>query len=82
MGDALDDYLSDMEQGGRMSDTSKEPVSIDHYGVVTEGAGAIKFRIEDGPAGECVWIPRSELLEQDDDTFEIPEWLAVDRGLV
>lgn len=32
--------------------------------------------------GDMVWIPKSQLVDQDNHSFEIPEWLAIEKGLV
>jgi hypothetical protein len=65
-----------------MSDSGNDPTPIAHYGIRRETDDAVLFKIEDGLLGETVWIPKSQILDQNDDLFEIPEWLAIERGLV
>jgi hypothetical protein len=50
-----------------------------------ENFDAVLFEI----AGEDVWIPRSQMTggqyregEYRDGSFEVPEWLAIEKGLV
>ncbi|KKM84674.1 hypothetical protein LCGC14_1296820 [marine sediment metagenome] len=62
------------KQGGR-----DEPVDIPHEGIVLDEDQykSILFKIE----GDDVWLPRTEIVEHDDDTVTIPLWLAEDRDL-
>lgn len=39
------------------------------------------FLIDDG-SGEQVWIPKSLTVYDGGSTFTIPEWLAIEKGLV
>lgn len=54
-------------------------VDIPHDGVVLDEDQhrAILFKID----GEEVWLPRSQIVEHDDNTVTIPQWLAEDRDL-
>ena len=61
-----------------MSDERNEPVEINHDGVIHETNGAKLFQVGD----EKVWIPRSQILDEDDDTFSVPQWLAEEKELV
>ena len=58
---------------------SEEPVEIPHDGVLVDEDQhkSILFDID----GEEVWLPRTEIVEQDDNTVTIPRWLAEDRDL-
>ncbi len=38
------------------------------------------FRIFDGKATE--WVPKSQVEQNDDGTFTMPEWLAKDKGFI
>ncbi len=60
--------------GGR-----NEPVEIPHDGVILDEKQykSILFSI----GGEEIWLPRVEIVEQDDDTVTIPQWLARDREI-
>lgn len=29
-----------------------------------------------------VWVPRAQVEDNDDGTFSMPEWLALDKGLI
>lgn len=64
-------------EGSRLS-TRDETVTVDHDGVLDDAFRAKLFATAVGP----VWIPKLEMLAEGDDTFEIPRWLAEDRGLV
>lgn len=34
-------------------------------------------------SGDEVWLPKSQCeLDEDDNTVEVPEWLAIEKGLV
>lgn len=68
-----------------MSRTDGDPVEIDYDEIVAETKAAVLFRVptyEDET--EEMWIPKSQLIEHDEDacTFEIPEWLAREKGMV
>lgn len=60
-----------------------EPVLVRHHGVVAETDLAI--RIKTGPSAfdEGVWIPKSQIEDDDREKGEvwIPRWLAKDKGL-
>ena len=38
------------------------------------------FQIFDGAKTE--WVPKSQVEKNDDGTFTMPEWLALDKGLI
>jgi hypothetical protein len=38
------------------------------------------FRIFDGKITE--WVPKSQVEKNDDGTFTMPEWLALDKGFL
>lgn len=68
-----------------MSDTESCRIDYDEIEAATEDA--ILLVIDE----EKVWIPRSQILDEEDDDFpvgegsgwlEIPEWLALEKGLI
>ena len=73
-----------------MSNTDDEPVEIEYEEIVSETGAAICFRVPTYASRDFsyetqeMWIPKSQLIEHDEDghTFEVPEWLARDRGMV
>ncbi len=38
------------------------------------------YFIDDGV--KRVWVPKSKTQQNDDGTFSMPEWLAMDKGLI
>ncbi len=69
-----------------MSDTGP-PVEINYDSIETETVHAILFNVEEGDPANFEppvqhWIPRSQLIEQTDSHFTIPEWLAIAKELV
>jgi hypothetical protein len=38
------------------------------------------FRLFDGAKTE--WVPKSQVEQNDDGTFTMPEWLAMDKGFI
>ncbi len=38
------------------------------------------FRLFDGTKTE--WVPKSQVEDNDDGTFTMPEWLAIEKGFV
>ncbi len=51
----------------------------------------VKFRVETSAAhgvadpnggDDLIWLPKSQCEKLDDETLEMPEWLAVEKGLV
>lgn len=64
---------------------SRSPVELDAVEVKRTTPAAIQVEVD----GRKVWIPRSQLLEENEVTEEgeigllvIPEWLAHERGLI
>ena len=57
-------------------------IEVTYDRVIQPTDDAICFEID----GREVWIPKSQLQDDDPDedggTFEVPEWLAIDRELV
>ena len=53
-------------------------VEIDFDEVVHETASAVLIRIDKDEH----WIPESQIKQQYDTSLEIPEWLAIEEGLV
>jgi hypothetical protein len=38
---------------------------------------------EDGRVQDlCFWVPKSQVENNDDGTFTMPEWLALDKGFI
>lgn len=48
-----------------------------HPGVPDEGA----FLIDDG-SGKKTWVPKRFVENNNDGTFTMPEWMAVEKGFV
>lgn len=62
-----------------------EPVEIEYEEIVATTDSAICFKVPTYQEESVeMWIPKSQLIEHDEDghTFEVPEWLARDRGMV
>jgi hypothetical protein len=61
-------------------------VTLDHFGVLKETNDAKLFAMTDDPLafeGEPeLWIPKSLIEDEDDSTVIVPEWWAVQAGLV
>ena len=55
-----------------------EIVTIDHDGLVYETDDAKLFEIDD----EKVWIPKSLISDEDDESVDVPEWFAEKEGLI
>ena len=55
-------------------------VKVDYDKIIRSSDRAVQVDI----AGEGYWIPKSQVQEFDEEEcwFEIPEWLAEDKGLV
>ena len=68
-----------------MSRTDDEPVEIEYEEIVNETPAAYCFRVPTyKDETRDMWIPKSQLMDHDQAacTFEVPEWLARDRGMV
>jgi hypothetical protein len=77
-----------------MSDRSSEPVEIEvmlHHETAEGSAwrGAMLVSLSDDKTAEKVWLPKSQVKERvrsrteaEIETITIPEWLAVEKGLV
>ena len=66
---------------------SESIILVEVYGKSADTGLASLFKVEDDPFAEKVWIPRSQIKDSslDDDGsgwIEIPEWLAVEKGLL
>jgi len=67
---------------------SNELVTVEYDECLNHTMDAILFCIESGskPDGEGwkVWLPKSQIENHDDEakTFDIPEWLALEKGLI
>jgi len=57
-------------------------VEIEHCGVAakTENATCFTFATVNGESD--VWLPESQMDYWDDELVTIPEWLAIEKGLV
>ncbi len=53
-------------------------VEIEYEYEISRTDGAILLAIE----GREVWLPVSQIIELDFDTVTIPEWLAMEEGLI
>ena len=40
------------------------------------------YRVTDTTPDKAVWIPKSQCERNEDGTFTMPEWLAVEKGFV
>lgn len=58
---------------------SKEPRLVD-IAAELKGESEKAFRIFDGAKTE--WVPKSQVEQNDDGTFTMPEWLAHDKGFI
>ena len=59
--------------------TRREPKLID-IAAELRGETDKAFRIFDGKTTE--WVPKSQVEQNDDGTFTMPEWLAKDKGFI
>jgi hypothetical protein len=71
------------------NDTDTQTVDINvHILHMTEKAVLVSDNEEEPLQGNTTWIPLSQIIEPDDlvvnraATLTIPEWFAIDRGLV
>ena len=67
-----------------MSDTSQDIVEIDYNYLAENDTGVL---VETEYQEEGVWLPKSEIRNEDKDftrqnVILIPEWLAINAGLV
>jgi hypothetical protein len=58
--------------------SKNELVPIDFDEIVRETDKAKLFKTAVGE----VWIPKSQIEDEGDDVIMIPEWLAIEKGLV
>ena len=56
---------------------SRELIEI---AAVLRGETEKAYRLFDGKRTE--WVPKSQVEENDDGTFTMPEWLALDKGFI
>ena len=47
---------------------------------IVRGETEKAWRLDDGTKTE--WVPKSQVEQNDDGTFTMPEWLAIDKGFV
>lgn len=77
------DFTGSRADGGR-SMGSEHWVEVGFDEVVRDSDSELAVLFDIG--GEKVWIPRSQLrdgvYDEGDLTFEIPEWLALEKGLI
>lgn len=50
---------------------------VDHEGIIRETNDAKLFRIHD----EEIWLPKSQIKDENDEIVAIPKWLASKKGL-
>jgi hypothetical protein len=63
--------------------STSEPVEISFEELVRETPAAFLLKMEEGIFGEKVWFPKSQCtLDEETKTIEVPEWLAIEKGLV
>lgn len=63
-----------------MSRTSGRSDLVDIEGEVREPGTDLAIRFYDGQ--RTVWLPRSQIEIGDDGTVTMPEWLAMEKGLI
>lgn len=64
----------------RWSKPDPKPVEICFAELVRETDKAWMFKTDDGDA---VWLPKSQCeLDEDELLVQVPEWLAIEKGLV
>ena len=58
---------------------STDLIAIDYEEIINTSLQAIRFRIDGRPH----WLPRREILvDEEEKTVTMPEWLAVNEGIV
>ena len=63
-----------------MSDRN-EAVAVTYHAVVNETDRALFLKIEAGALGRKVWIPKSQIVDRDDENVLVPRWLAEEKDL-
>lgn len=58
---------------------SREPRLVD-IAAELKGESEKAFRIFDGAKTE--WVPKSQVEQNDDGTYTMPEWLAQEKGFI
>lgn len=62
---------------------SREPVEIRYYKIVRETDLATQYDLSDNPfEPDRHWLPKSQVVDDDGTNIIIPEWLAIQEGLV
>ncbi len=70
-------YRDDYEE----SEDTREPVDVEYHARVRETELAVLFKIEPGFTGKTVWVPKSLIGGEDEKTFQVPRWWAIQEGL-
>jgi hypothetical protein len=85
MGEALDDFLDDMEMAEYQDGDLRMHTEVEDVLVKSETEKALLCIIE----GEQMWIPKSQITDDsevwkqgDEGTLVITEWLAEQKGLL
>lgn len=58
--------------------TNRRNIEIAHDGVKVDRPLSKCFAMAEGD----IWIPKSQIINEGENTVTIPEWLAVQKGLV
>lgn len=53
---------------------------VEIAGQIAGAPGERAFRLFDGTRTE--WVPKSQVVDNGDGTFSMPEWLAKDKGFI
>jgi hypothetical protein len=53
----------------------------DHAYLLADGRTEVK-KGDTKPSELRVWVPKSQVQENDDGTFTMPEWLALEKGFI
>jgi len=61
----------------------QEPVTVDYFEIVRETAAAVLLKMEDDIFAERIWVPKSQVsFNEIARTVTMPEWLALEKGLI
>ncbi len=61
-----------------MGTRDSKVIEVAHDGVARETDDAKLFRFAEGE----IWIPKSQIEDEEKNSVSIPEWLALKKGLV
>lgn len=80
MGD-IADYLIDQIM---LDEEDKEPEEIPFVRILRETSKAYRIRFDENfPLPKDEWIPKSQVtIDEDEEIVLMPEWLAIEKGLI